>query len=855
MRLLPVSPRLAWPLAFLLAAALLGVVAFLIAPPVTTAQDQEPPPPPGAQPPVPPVPDDAVVTGTQGLPAPPRPIFNSVTATTSTSVTVTFWPQKGIRIYTVSYRRSGIPANFRNKSTGVDNPSGLTTVVVTGLQCGLEYEFWGWAYGDGMKTASAFNDPPAAGPHRVTPACDPTATPTPTPVPPPPVLSPPPAPTGLTATATGPTTVDLTWSSRSGVTRYWVQQRIGTSGTWRTTSSNITGVSYAVTGLTANTTYQFQARAYGNGTTYAARWGAWSQPDSATTPPELTAPPAPTDLKATATGPTTIDLTWKSPSGITRHEVQRREGAAGPWVTVSATIQGASHTVTGLTPNTSYSFAVRAYGDGTTYAAQWGAWTTASPPITTDLPTITIERFTPPDITEGADAVFFLFANAKPTTDIVVNISITQTGSFLIVGPPLPFVKITPEGEGTQLTLQTIDDTMNEADGAVTVTVGRGAGYIVGDLSFASVIVKDNDPPSAPTGLGANGNISNGAISLWWQPVPLATAYDVRYARETCPSGANPVVCAPGAWREIHNITMPHRTLTAGTVGAQLAANTDPDTDTPKGSAIVYRLQVRATQDTVRSDWSAPAFVNPRNRAPTMAQTDDSLEFSRLPHIATAPLYGYQSTNLQGRHVFRYRVCDGTIPDGVNLNAAKMAAAVDTWEVAVRKNSTASMVLTTRLTSGGDVCQPPRAQPGAFPPGHNAVLFADDDAMSMAGCYEPVAACWRSQSLEYVLLDQRSGGTVPLRPIVRGTILLRDSGDASVWNAQAHENACTIAEHTIAHEAGHALGIGRVLYNYHIEHPRNAMLSIMNTATTLTPRYCTPQAYDILAVMANYQSR
>ena len=84
---------------------------------------------------------------------------------------------------------------------------------------------------------------------------------------------------------------------------------------------------------------------------------------------------------------------------------------------------------------------------------------------------------------------------------------------------------------------------------------------------------------------------------------------------------------------------------------------------------------------------------------------------------------------------------------------------------------------------------------------------------------------------------------------------MRDSGDARVWNAQAHNGDCTMAEHTIAHEVGHALGIGQYSNNLDVVLPRNAMLSIMNSATSLTPRYCTPQAYDILAVMANYQSR
>ena len=39
------------------------------------------------------------------------------------------------------------------------------------------------------------------------------------------------------------------------------------------------------------------------------------------------------------------------------------------------------------------------------------------------------------------------------------------------------------------------------------------------------------------------------------------------------------------------------------------------------------------------------------------------------------------------------------------------------------------------------------------------------------------------------------------------------------------------------------------------DHPRNASLSIMSSDYTHFTRYCEPQAYDIVAVMANYQSR
>ena len=79
-------------------------------------------------------------------------------------------------------------------------------------------------------------------------------------------------------------------------------------------------------------------------------------------------------------------------------------------------------------------------------------------------------------------------------------------------------------------------------------------------------------------------------------------------------------------------------------------------------------------------------------------------------------------------------------------------------------------------------------------------------------------------------------------------------GNPSDWNEWAHDWACTLIEHTIAHEVGHPLGIGAEVTLY--DHPRKDVLSIMSSGYEPgTPDYCAPQAYDKVALMALYQSR
>jgi hypothetical protein len=67
-------------------------------------------------------------------------------------------------------------------------------------------------------------------------------------------------PSGLNATSISQTAATLNWAAVSGATSYNLQWKLSTSGTW-TTVSNLTGTSYNLSGLTANTTYNYQVKA------------------------------------------------------------------------------------------------------------------------------------------------------------------------------------------------------------------------------------------------------------------------------------------------------------------------------------------------------------------------------------------------------------------------------------------------------------------------------------------------------------------------------------------------------------------------------------------------------------------
>ena len=95
----------------------------------------------------------------------------------------------------------------------------------------------------------------------------------------------PPAPGGLgVSLADG--TFTATWSAVAGASVYELQQQVSGSGDgWAAvaTTAGLTQTYSPTGGPACGTTYEFRVRAYGDGTIYAAVWGAPSEPESHTT--------------------------------------------------------------------------------------------------------------------------------------------------------------------------------------------------------------------------------------------------------------------------------------------------------------------------------------------------------------------------------------------------------------------------------------------------------------------------------------------------------------------------------------------------------------------------------------------
>ena len=116
------------------------------------------------------------------------------------------------------------------------------------------------------------------------------------------------------------------------------------------------------------------------------------------------------------------------------------------------------------------------------------------------LPVITIAGGAA--VTEGSPVTFTLTADRAPSANLTVNIGVADA-------PGSDFLAADDEGADTvtlgagltsaTFTVPTVDDTVDEPDGPVRVTLAAGSGYRRGTASTATVEVADDDVTVGPT--------------------------------------------------------------------------------------------------------------------------------------------------------------------------------------------------------------------------------------------------------------------------------------------------------------------------------------------------------------------
>ncbi len=102
-------------------------------------------------------------------------------------------------------------------------------------------------------------------------------------------------------------------------------------------------------------------------------------------------------------------------------------------------------------------------------------------------------------VTEGGTARFTLTASPAPSASLSVRVNVAQTGRF--ADPAQTGTRMVTVGTGgtATLTVPTVNDSADEPNGAIMVTVLGGNGYSPHDANaVASVMVRDDDDPPPP---------------------------------------------------------------------------------------------------------------------------------------------------------------------------------------------------------------------------------------------------------------------------------------------------------------------------------------------------------------------
>lgn len=331
-----------------------------------------------------------------------------------------------------------------------------------------------------------------------------------------------------------------------------------------------------------------------------------------------------------------------------------------------------------------------------------------------------------------------------------------------------------------------------------------------------------------PSQLRANGDSANGkGATVRWNPVSSDVSYELRYGREcvrttatalcsdTSSTWANPVAVASGS----SGSDRPVRGETVGGIDAN-----DPVARTLSDLSIntIYRVQVRTVRNGAVSDWSGPVF----------------LYTSKDPPAGSVATYSFSSAQTNGH--YQYTICKRSFSrsapspsDRENVAAAwgaDIESGIESWETGVKWKLSSNRNIVRASKSGalnadtGDCAG--NAESSAVKGFDSNMDFRDECGWGMSDFEPRATAC----------AFDASGN---------GNIFIDLSGKFRVWRPGVKTSSgCSDVHRYLSHEAGHVFGLN--------SHPTitDAIMFIPLSSAT-----CQPTIYDILAVMAMYQSR
>ena len=433
------------------------------------------------------------------------------------------------------------------------------------------------------------------------------------------------APTGLSATASGRNRIDLSWTAPgdnggSDITGYKIEVSPNGTSSWtnREANTNSTSTTYAHTGLSAGTTRHYRVSAINSVGTGAASSTANATTDDAAT----TVPGAPTGLTATASGTTTINLSWTAPAdnggaAITGYRIEVSPNRGTNWSNRVANTGTTTTTYsqTGLFAGTTRHYRVSAINAlGSTGAAS----STAN--ATTDAATPTVP---------GAPTGLSATADGTSTIDLDWTAP-TDNGGSDITGYR---IEVSSNGSSGWSNREANTNSTSTTYAHTGLSAGDTRHYRVsainsvgtGDASSTANATTDDAAttvPGAPTGLSATADGTSTIDLDWTAPTDNGGSDITGYRIEVSPNGTS------SSWSDLvantnsTSTSYSHTGLSAGTtrhyrvsainsVGTGAASRTaNATTDDAATTVPDAPTGLSATADgtsTIDLDWTAPS--------------------------------------------------------------------------------------------------------------------------------------------------------------------------------------------------------------------------------------------------------
>lgn len=260
---------------------------------------------------------------------------------TLTTAVINWTAVAGATYYNYRYRQLGT-------SAWTSGTIGFTTVTLTGLSSGTQFEF--------QVQAVCVSTPGSYSNSYIFTTLQEGGCP---------------VPTGLVATNVTPTTVVLNWSSVFGSNNYNIRWRIQGSSTWQETA--ISATSFTATNLLPATTYEFQVQA-----NCVRSYSAYSSSLVVVTA-SVSGCATPTGLNVGSITFNSAVLTWSSVPGASSYTIRWRQLGSSVWSLTGAFVNNLS--LSSLAANTAYQFEVQAVCGGTLSAfSTTGSFTTLQQP-------------------------------------------------------------------------------------------------------------------------------------------------------------------------------------------------------------------------------------------------------------------------------------------------------------------------------------------------------------------------------------------------------------------------------------------------------------------------------------------